>query len=96
LLPLADREAGDLLSSIPEPARGRCWWLVMRDGTPVPGDCGGGVRLFAEMRLTRPLGRGLRAVRAGGLVDALDRLVARHRTRLGRFVPEGRAPRRYP
>jgi hypothetical protein len=30
------------------------------------------------------------------LVDALDKVVARHRSRLGRLVPEGPAPRRYP
>jgi hypothetical protein len=30
------------------------------------------------------------------LVDALDKLFARQRGRLGRFVPEGPAPRRYP
>jgi hypothetical protein len=96
LLPLADEEAGVLLASVPEEARGECWWLVLRDGTPVPGDRGGGVALFAEVRLTRPLGRLLGAARAAPVVDALDRLVARHRSRLGRLVPEGAAPRRYP
>jgi hypothetical protein len=96
LLPLADREAEPLLASVPEDARGECWWLVLRDGTPIPGDGGGGVALFAELRLTRPLARLLRALRAAPLLDALDKLVARHRSRLGRFVPEGEAPRRYP
>jgi hypothetical protein len=48
------------------------------------------------VRLTHPLGHVLRAIRASTLVDALDKLVARHRGRLGRFVPEGPAPRRYP
>ncbi|HEX2104796.1 MAG TPA: hypothetical protein VHF51_14160 [Solirubrobacteraceae bacterium] len=96
MLPLADPEADRLLASIPEAERGRCWWLVLRDGTPVPGDGGGGARLFAEVRLTRPLGRLLQGLRASALVDALDKLVARHRTRLGRFVPDGPAPRRYP
>jgi hypothetical protein len=81
---------------VPEEARGECWWLVLRDGTPVPGDRGGGVALFAELRLTRPLGIVLRAVRASAVVDALDRTVARHRGRLGRVVPDGSAPRRYP
>lgn len=81
---------------MPEDARGECWWLVLRDGTPVPGDSGGGVALFAEVRLTRPLARLLRAVRASVFIDGLDKLVARHRGRLGRFVPEGPAPRRFP
>jgi hypothetical protein len=96
LLPLADDEANRLLVSVPEEARGECWWLVLRDGTPVAGDQGGGVALLAELRLTRLLGRLLRAAHASRLIDALDKLLARHRARLGRFVPEGPAPRRYP
>jgi hypothetical protein len=81
---------------VPEEARGECWWLVLRDGTPVPGDGGGGVALFSELRLTRPLARLLRALRASSLLDALDKLVARHRSALGKLVPEGEAPRRFP
>jgi hypothetical protein len=96
LLPLGDPEADRLLASVPEEARGECWWLVLRDGTLVPGDAGGGVALFAELRLTRPFGRLLRALHASVLIDALDRLVARHRAGLGRFVPHGPAPRRFP
>jgi hypothetical protein len=49
--------------------------------------------LFAEARLTRPLGRVLRMLHASALLDALDKVVARHR---GRLMPEGPAPRRYP
>ena len=95
-MPLADDEAGRLLAGIPEESRTECWWLVLRDGTPVPGNDGGGIAVFAEVRLTRPLGRALRALRAGALLDALDRLVSRHLGRLGRLVPDGPAPRRYP
>jgi hypothetical protein len=62
----------------------------------VPGDNGGGVALFLELRRTRTLGRLLRGAGASGLLDAGDRLVARHRGRLGRLVPDGHAPRRYP
>jgi hypothetical protein len=96
LLPLADVMAGDLLGVVAEDERGECWWLVLRDRRPVPGDRGGGVALLAEVRLTRPLGRLLRAFRLSPLVDASDRLVSRHRGRLGRLVPDGPAPRRYP
>jgi hypothetical protein len=81
---------------MPEEARDECWWLVLRNGTPVPGDAGGGVALLVEVRLTRPLGRVFRAVRASALIDALDKLASRHRSRLGRFVPDGPSPRRYP
>jgi len=96
LLRLADAEAHSLLASVPEPARDECWWLVLRDGTSIPGDAGGAVALFSEVTLTRPLGRLLRALRAASVLDAVDKVVARHRRRLGRFVPEGPAPRRYP
>ena len=36
------------------------------------------------------------AVVRGRVPDALYRLVANHRERLGRFVPDGPAPRRFP
>ena len=52
--------------------------------------------LLSELRLTRPLGRVLAAVHASSLVDAVYRLVARNRGRIGRFVPDGPAPHRYP
>jgi hypothetical protein len=95
-LRLADDEATQLLASVPEEARDECWWLVLRDGTPIPGDAGGSVALFAEIRLTRPLGRVLRGLHASALIDTFDKVVARYRSSLGRFVPEGPAPRRYP
>jgi hypothetical protein len=82
--------------SVPEKARDECWWLVRRDGTPVPGDGGGGVALFEEVGLTRSLARLLGAARAGGLVDRFDKVVAGQRGRLGHLVPDGPAPRRYP
>jgi hypothetical protein len=81
---------------VPEEARGECWWLVLRNGTPIAGDAGGGVALFAEVRVTRPLARAIRALHASALIDALDKVVAHQRGRLGHLVPEGPAPRRYP
>jgi len=96
LVPLDDEIASRLLADVPAEQRGECWWLVLRDGTPVPGNHGGGVALFLELRRTRSLGRLLRGARASGVVDAADRLVSRYRGRLGRLVPDGEAPRRYP
>jgi hypothetical protein len=80
---------------VPEEARDECWWLVLREGTPVAGDAGGGVALFEEVRLTRPLGQLLRAAHAGRLVDRFDKVVAGQRGRLSYLVPDGPAPRRY-
>ena len=85
-----------MLASVPEEERGQCWWIVLRDRAVVRGDEGGGVLLLAEIRLTGPLGRALRAVRLSTAVDAADRVLSRYRSRLGRFVPDGPAPRRYP
>ncbi len=85
-----------MLARVPQEKRTECWWLVLRDGTPVPGDGGGGVILLVELRLTRPLGRVLGALRLSPLVDLLDKALSRCRKHLGRFVPEGPAPRRYP
>ena len=95
-MPLSDDEAARLLADIPEEARGDCWWFVRTDGTPVPGDAGGGVALFEAVRLTHELGTALRTLRADPIVDELDRLVSRHRGTLGRVVPDGPAPHRYP
>lgn len=96
LLPLADEEAARLLASIPEERRKECWWLVLRDGMPVPGDHGGGMALLQELRLTRPLGSLLRAARLSSAVDVFDRALARSRKQLSKVVPDGEAPRRYP
>jgi hypothetical protein len=96
LLPLAEDAAVRLLAGISERRRDDCWWLVLRDATPVPGDAGGGVALLEEVRLTRPLGRLLRVVHAGPLIDGFDKLISRHRGGLGRLVPDGPAPCRYP
>jgi predicted DCC family thiol-disulfide oxidoreductase YuxK len=96
LLSLADDEAASLLADVAEEARAECWWLILRNGTPIAGDASGGVALFAEVKLTRPLARAIRALHASALIDALDKVVARQRGRLGRLVPEGPAPRRYP
>src|SRR5918999_3411838 len=60
---------------------------LLRNGAPVAGDAGGGIALLAEIRLTRPLATVLRALRLAAFVDALDKLVARHRARLGSAHP---------
>jgi hypothetical protein len=96
LLPLAADEAMRLLASIPETRRKEYWWIVLRDGTLVPGDHGGGVALLRQLRLTRPFGKLLHAARVSPAVDVFDRALARSRTHLSKVVPDGEAPRRYP
>ena len=96
LLSLGDEDAARLLASVPENERAERWWFVRRDRTVAPGDHGGGVELLAELRLTRRLAKALDRLGAAPLVDALDRFVSRYRGRLGRLVPDGPAPRRYP
>ena len=44
-------EAARLLASVSEERRKECWWLVLRDGTPVAGDAGGGVLLLPIVAL---------------------------------------------
>lgn len=96
LLPLDDEEAGRLLASVPSEKHKECWWIVLRDGTPVAGDKGGGVLLLASMQATGPLGRGLQRARLARVVDMLDTVLARCRKWGGRLVPDGPPPRRYP
>ena len=70
------------------------WYFAM--GRWSPATRVGAVRLSPELRLTRPIGRLLGALRLSPLVDALDVGLSRTRQHLGRFVPEGPALRRYP
>jgi len=85
-----------MLADIPEDRRTKCWWLVMPDGSPLAGDQGGGLQLLLELSRTRFLGQICRMLRLSSAIDSGDRLLARHRKSLGRFVPDGPALRRYP
>lgn len=85
-----------MLANVPEDLRSRCWWVALRDGTLVAGDGGGGVQVLTELRLTRPLGQFLKVLRLSSVIDAFDKLIARYRKNLGKFVPDGPAPRRFP
>jgi len=52
--------------------------------------------LLTKLRHTRRLGDLLGRLGMSPIIDRLDKLLARYRKHLGRFVPEGPAPRRYP
>ncbi len=91
---MSDEEAARLLEPLAEHERFASWHLALDDGSLV-GYGAGGAELLRSMRLTRQAGRLLAAV-PDRLLDPLYGLVARHRDRLGRLIPDGSAPKRFP
>ena len=92
MLPLEDAAAEPLLAPLPETERYASWHLVRPDGRIVS-------RGAAGIKLLEALGcpRSSRAVaHAAAPIERLYDFVARHRDRLGPFVPDGPAPRRFP
>jgi len=91
---MRDQEAARLFASLPDDERFATWHLARRDGS-LAGYGRGGVELLGAMRLTRSAGRLLGHV-PDRVLETLYRVVARNRNLLGRLVPDGPAPRRYP
>jgi predicted DCC family thiol-disulfide oxidoreductase YuxK len=87
-------DAVRLLESLPEDERLSSWRLALPDGSLV-GKGYGAPELLHAMRLTRGPGR-LAARVPDRILDAIYDVVARNRSRLGRLVPDGPAPRRSP
>lgn len=94
VLPLQDAGSKELLEKLPPEERFATWRLARPDGALV-GYGAGAPELLRAMRLTRPLGRALAAI-PDRFLDSAYRLVARNRGILGRFTPDGAAPRRFP
>jgi predicted DCC family thiol-disulfide oxidoreductase YuxK len=94
VLPLQDEEAGGLLDELPPEERLASWRLVRPDGS-LAGHGAGLSELLGSMWLTRAVGRAVSLVPDQAL-DTLYAQAARRRGRLGRLVPRGPAPRRYP
>ena len=94
VLPLQDDDAAGLLSRLPEEERLASWRLV-RPGGDIAGEGRGAPELLSALRLTRPIARLVQLVPPRAL-DATYRLVAGNRRRLGRLVPDGPTPRRFP
>ena len=94
LLPLRDGAATPLLAAVPASERFDTWRLASKDGS-LSGFGAGAPQLLRAMEATRAFSRLL-----GSIPDpTLDRaygLIARNRSSLGRLVPDGPAPRRYP
>jgi predicted DCC family thiol-disulfide oxidoreductase YuxK len=91
-LPLGDPAAAPLLERLPETERFSSWRLAQPDGS-LPGFGAGVADLLRAMRYTRPLGL-LLAVIPDRALDSVYDVVARHRGRIGRVVPDGPGPRR--
>ena len=81
---------------MPQEDWGQCWWLILSDGTPIPGNRGGGVLLLGEVQMTRNISRLLIAIRLSSFIDGLDRRFAVWRSWMSAFVPDGPAPHRFP
>jgi predicted DCC family thiol-disulfide oxidoreductase YuxK len=94
-LSIWDDEAKPVVDTIPERDRLSGWHLVLADGTRYSGGPGA-VRLLEELRWTRWLGASCRVLGLTGWLGRLDALIARKKGRLGRRVPDGEAPRRFP
>jgi predicted DCC family thiol-disulfide oxidoreductase YuxK len=94
-LGLNEASADRLLEHVPEDERGSSLRLVLPDGRMVSA---GAATLGVLERLpaTRPLARAAELLHAQPAAEALYVVVARNRDRLGRLVPDGHAPRRYP
>jgi hypothetical protein len=68
---------------------------VLASGTIVPGG-DAAVAALGLVGATRPLERAIVALRGQHLARAAYALVAENRDWLGRFLPDGPAPRRFP
>ena len=89
VIPFADPDAERLLERIPEREWTTSWQLLLADGRRASRGRG-----VAD--LLHELGRAPRLARVLGALplDPVYAVVARHRRHLGRFVPDGPAPRR--
>jgi predicted DCC family thiol-disulfide oxidoreductase YuxK len=94
LLPLQDDAATSMLAAVSEDERLETWRLASTDGS-LSGFGAGAPELLQAMGVTRPLGRLLGTI-PDAMLDRAYGLIARNRGTLGRLVPQGPAPRRYP
>ena len=95
LLGLGDAAADPMLEDVSEEERNSSLRLVLPDGRMISAGAAA-LGVLERLPATRPLARAAAAlhVRASGRSALL--LVARNRDRLGRLVPDGSGPRRYP
>ena len=92
LLPLEDDAADALVASLPEEEKLASWHLVRPPGR-ISSRGAAGVDLLDTLGYERAARA---ASRIEGSIESFYRLVAENRDRLGRLVPDGPAPRRFP
>lgn len=92
LLPLVDPAAAGLLTPVPEGERFASWHLVRPDGR-LSSRGAAGIDLLDALGYPR-LSSAISP--AAGPVERLYAFVAEYRDKLGSFVPDGQAPRRFP
>lgn len=90
---MRDESAAPLLAPLPADERFASWHIMLADGS-LDGHGTGMVELLRSMHFTRLAG--LLDALPDDMLDTLYGFVARHRNQLGRLVPNGRAPRRFP
>jgi predicted DCC family thiol-disulfide oxidoreductase YuxK len=95
LLGLGDAPAERLLEHVSEYERGSSIRLVLPDGGVLSAGAAA-LGVLERLPATRPLARAAAFVHAQPVVERLYVLVARNRGQLGRLVPDGSGPRRYP
>jgi predicted DCC family thiol-disulfide oxidoreductase YuxK len=95
LLGLEDTSADRLLEHISENERSSSLRLALGNGRMLSGGAAA-LGALEFVPATRPLARTAEALHAQPATEALYCLIARNRDRLGRLVPDGPAPRRYP
>ncbi len=93
-MPLQDDAAAPLLAALAEDERLKAWRIALPDGSLV-GYGMGVADVLEAMRSTRAVGRLLRRI-PDHVLDTVYGLIARHRGIIGRLVPDGPAPRRFP
>jgi hypothetical protein len=91
-LPLEDPAADEVIAFLPQAERLASWHLA-RPGGRFSSRGAAGIDLLDALGFSS-LSRA--AVHASGPIERLYDVVAERRDKLGRFVPEGPAPRRFP
>ncbi len=95
-LSIWDDEAKQFVDAIPPDERLAGWHLVLTDGVRLAAGPGA-IVVLEGLWWTRWLGKLCRWLRLGAALGAIDGFVAKKKGgRLGRRVPDGPAPRRFP